>query len=79
MRLKMPNAVPRNSTGAVSFTQVFCWLSLSPPGRRFWHLLGLYAPYDIVDEADSEEIARPHAHYVQSQEGAAKVTVAKRA
>jgi hypothetical protein len=32
-----------------------------------------------VDEVDSEEIARRHARYVQSQESAAKVTVAKRA
>ena len=28
--------------------------------------------YDIVDEADLEEIARRHAYYVQSPEGAAK-------
>ena len=74
--LKTPNAVPCNSTGAVSFTQVLL-AKLVSAGSPLLAFLGAFTPYDIVDEADSEEIARLHAHYVQSQEGAAKVSVAR--
>jgi len=53
--LKTPNAVPCNSTGAVSFTHVLL-AKLVSAGSPLLAFLGAFTPYDIVDEADSEEM-----------------------